>query len=320
MKENIKRTVDVIIPTYKPDRKFASLLQMLQKQTWPIRRIIVMNTESSYWNEQGYHGINGLEVHHLSKEEFDHGGTRNTGAGYSDADIMVFMTDDAVPKDMYLIERLVGALSQTGPGNETIAVAYGRQLPTKECRIIERYTRAFNYPEESRIKTAGDLPELGIKTYFASNVCCAYDKQIFKKLGGFTPRTLFNEDMIFAAGAVKAGYGIAYEASAQVIHSHNFSGKEQFHRNFDLAVSQTEHPEIFEGIRSEGEGIRLVKNTAKHLVKKGKIWLLPSLIVGSGCKYMGYWLGKRYQKLPMKLVRRCTMNERYWDKNGRTQV
>lgn len=44
-----------------------------------------------------------------------------------------------------------------------------------------------------------------------------------------------------------------------MVHSHNYSVKQQFHRNFDLAVSQTAHPEIFEQVSSEAEGMRLVK-------------------------------------------------------------
>ena len=101
--------VDVIIPAYKPGKKFSRLLKMLSMQTYPIGKIIVMNTEKAYWNEKGFEGIGNLEVHHLSKEEFDHGATRNRGARYSRADIMVFMTDDAVPADEKLIENLTAA-------------------------------------------------------------------------------------------------------------------------------------------------------------------------------------------------------------------
>ena len=61
------------------------------------------------------------------------------------------------------------------------------------------------------------------------------------------------------------GYAVAYAADAKVIHSHNYSCMQQFHRNFDLGVSQAEHPEVFEGIKSESEGIKLVKQTAAHL-------------------------------------------------------
>ncbi len=312
-------TVDVLIPVYKPDRKFSRLLQMLEKQTIPPDRIIVMNTESAYWNEQGYQGIRGLEVKHLTKEEFDHGGTRNLAAWYSEADVMIFMTDDAVPQDEYLIERLTKALSGTGPEGEPVAMAYARQLPATDCRTIERYTRQFNYPPEGMIKTAKDLPVLGIKTYFASNVCCAYRKDLFEKLEGFTNSTIFNEDMIYAAGVIGAGYAIAYVPEAKVIHSHNLSPMQQFHRNFDLAVSQAEHPEVFAGLKSEGEGIRMVKQTARYLMRRGRFWLLPSLVLSSGCKYLGYRMGKQYQKLPKKLILRCTMSPLYWEKKWRRQ-
>ena len=122
--------------------------------------------------------------------------------------------------------------------------------------------------------------------------------------------------MIFAGKAIQDGYAIAYAADAKVIHSHNYTYIQQFKRNFDLAVSQADHPEIFEGIRSESEGIRLVKTTAVYLLKKGKVWLIPDLILKSGFKYLGYWMGKRYRKLPDSVIMRCTMNPGYWKERG----
>ena len=93
---------------------------MLEKQTYPIGKIIVMNTEKAFWNEKGFEGISNLQVHHLTKAEFDHGATRNRGMRFSRADIVVFMTDDAVPADEFLIEKLVGAFDQRGPEGEAV--------------------------------------------------------------------------------------------------------------------------------------------------------------------------------------------------------
>ncbi len=307
-------SVDVIIPVFQPDRRFARLLMMLEKQTYPVNRIIAVNTEKRYWNDAGYQGIDNLSVHHVTKEQFDHGASRNLGAGFSKADIMIFMTDDAVPQDTRLVERLAAALNQKGPEGERTAMAYARQIPAKDCRTIERYTRDFNYPAESRIKTKADLPKLGIKTYFASNVCCGYWRDIFEQQGGFISRTIFNEDMIYAAGVIQKGYAVAYAADARVVHSHNLTFMQQFRRNFDLAVSQADHPEVFEGLPAEGEGIRLVKRTAGHLLRNGRFWLLPSLIIGSGCKYAGYRLGKMYRMLPPAVISFCTANPAYWEK------
>ena len=91
--------------------------------------------------------------------------TRNRGMRFSRADIVVFMTDDAVPADEFLIEKLVGAFEQRGPEGEAVIMAYARQLPDKDCPLAERYTRSFNYPEKSCLKTKADLKRLGIKTF-----------------------------------------------------------------------------------------------------------------------------------------------------------
>lgn len=306
-------TVDVIIPTYRPGKRFFLLLQRLRKQTYPVNRIIVVNTEERYWDPQSCAEMDNLEVHHVTRQEFNHGGTRNLGAGFSRAEVMLFMTDDAVPKDRRLVERLVEAFAWQGPQGEPVAMAYARQLPTEDCRPVERCTRRFNYPGESCVKTLEDLPDRGIKTYFASNVCCAYRKDVFERQGGFVRRTIFNEDMLYAAGVIQAGYGIAYAADARVIHSHNLTAMQQFHRNFDLAVSQADHPEVFDGLPAEGEGIRLVKETARELTRHGYLLWLPSLVLGSACKYAGYRLGKKYRVLPDSLVRWCSMSPQYWE-------
>ena len=304
--ENIK--VDVIIPVYHPGKEFSVLLERLTEQTVVIHRIIAMNTEENYWNKELEQKYPLLEVHHLKKSEFDHGGTRAWAAELSDAEIMVFMTQDAVPADRNLIENLVKALEK----EKMIAAAYARQLPNEMCSFVERYTRSFNYPEKSYVRTQRDLSLYGIKTFFCSNVCAAYKKEIYQKLGGFVRKAIFNEDMIYAGRLIQEGYAVAYAADAKVIHSHNYSCMQQFHRNFDLGVSQAEHPEIFEGVPSEGEGIKLVKKTINYLIKKRKIWLIPGVILQSGCKYAGYLSGKNYRKLPKKVILWCTMNREYW--------
>ena len=302
------KTVDVIIPAYHPGNEFTTLIKRQEKQTVSIHRIIVMNTEESMWNKEWEKLSDAMEVHHLTKEEFDHGGTRARAAELSDSDVMVFMTQDAMPADRELLAELLKALDQ----EENIAAAYARQLPNAECSFVERYTRAFNYPDTSLVKTKADLDKYGIKTFFCSNVCAAYKKDIYEKQGGFVRRTIFNEDMIYAGGLIQAGYGIAYAAEARVIHSHNYICMQQFHRNFDLGVSQAEHPEIFEGVPSEGEGMRLVKKTHAYLIHSGRIWLIPGFVLQCAGKYAGYLAGKKFRKLPKKFILWCTMSPNYW--------
>ena len=233
------------------------------------------------------------------------------GASISHADIVLYMTQDAVPADEHLIEKFANVFEM----HPELGIAYGRQLPREDCNIIERYTRRFNYPEKSRIKSKVDLPQLGIKTFFCSDVCAAYRRNYLLSAGGFEDPTIFNEDMIFAGKRILAGDKVAYVAEAKVIHSHNYTGSQQFHRNFDLAVSQAQHPEVFEGVPSEGEGIRMVKATAKYLIRSGQPLKIWNLVYQSGCKYIGYFLGKRYEKLPKWVVLKCTSSIKYWKKS-----
>lgn len=307
--------MDVIIPVFKPGKEIFTLLDMLVRQSVSADHIILMNTEQSYWDAL----VSGMDfasaypsvqVHHLTKEEFDHGGTRHQGVQFSQADVFVVLTQDAVPVDEFLLEKL----TQNLKGD--VAVAYGRQLAREDSSILEKISREFNYPETSLFKSKEDLPRLGIKTYFCSNVCAAYRRDIYDRMGGFTRHTIFNEDMIYAAGVIQEGYRISYEAQAQVIHSHNYGCWQQFHRNFDLGVSQADHPEIFGVVRSESEGKKLVKAATAELKKQGQLIRLPGFYLQCAFKYAGYLSGKKYKKLPKKWILWASDNKAYWSEKS----
>ena len=307
-----KREIDVIIPTFCPDKGLIALLEGLKKQTLLPGRIIIINTlseKSRFFFEENslQERFDNLELYHILPEEFDHGGTRDLGVSYSKAPFFLCMTQDAIPKDNRLLEELFQCFR-----NPEIAVAYGRQVARKGAHVLEKYTREFNYPKVSTIKSKADLESLGIKTYFCSNVCAMYRRSIYESLGGFIKKTIFNEDMIYAAAAIEAGFKIQYQATARVIHSHHYTGADQLVRNFDLGVSQADHPEVFSHIPSEKEGKRLVKGALEYLKHENKRRLIPLFFYQCGCKYVGYRLGKGYKRLPRALVKRLSMNPNYW--------
>ena len=110
----MKKSIDVIIPAYKPDKTFEKLISRLQKQTVKPRKILVVNTGEDYWNQGDFdktpflsESASGIEmkVMHVREEDYDHGGTRKMMAGMSDADILLFMTQDAMPADTHLLEQ-----------------------------------------------------------------------------------------------------------------------------------------------------------------------------------------------------------------------
>lgn len=315
-------TLDLIIPIYKPDKKLNQIIDRIMEQTKVPNNIFLLHTVDTNCHKEAKEILESLEyiyglsnsickitIINIDKKDFDHGGTRNLGAKLSSADIIMFMTQDAVPSENKLISSLIEPLYK-----EEVACAYARQLPSVGSSILEKYSRNFNYSQTSIIKSKKDLDTLGIKTYFCSNVCAAYKRDIYESLGGFTTKTIFNEDMIMAYYVIKNNYKIAYAAEAKVYHSHEYTNIAQFKRNFDLAVSQEQYSFIFSNVKSETEGIKFVKSTISYLIDHKKAYLIPEFIIQSGFKYVGYKMGKNYKKLPSTVIKKFSMNPTYWDK------
>lgn len=302
--------VDAVIPAYKPGHDLRELVEKLLDQTVRLGRIIIINTDREYFDEKEYLIAPAVEVVHITRHEFDHAGTRDMGLRMSDADYVLFMTMDAIPKDNYLVEKLLSGFRRA----DNIAVSYARQLPKKDCNRIEQITREFNYPAQSRVQTSDDIKELGIKAYFCSDVCAMYDTSIYRSLGGFKAPAIFNEDMVYAAGALDAGYAVSYCADALVYHSHNYTGRQYYRRNFDLGVSQADHPEIFECFNVKGTGMQLVRKSLAQICRRGTPADIIRLVYYSGMKYLGFRKGKNYHKLSLKSCLKHTSDKEYWNR------
>ena len=207
--------VDVVIPVYKPDKKLQMVISRLMGQTIVPSNIFLIHTRSSeddWHTEQLLQEVQteypAVQVVSIAQEEFDHGGTRDMAMHLCKSQYVLMMTQDAMPKNGKLIENLRNAQG------EKISVVFARQEPAKDCRIIERYTRTFNYPAESHsaMEKAAQTNN-GIKSIFCSDVCAMYDRIAYEEVGGFPGKVIFNEDEIFAAKSLKAGYDIRYEVN-----------------------------------------------------------------------------------------------------------
>lgn len=315
--------VDVVIPAYKPDGKFDRLIEALAVQSRKPENIIVMMTVSDE-NSQEWQVLEkkvrsildendgseiALEVHPVAKSDFYHGRTRNRGVAYGRNPYVLCMTQDAVPSDSNLIERLMEVLEMYPEVSQT----YARQATDEQAPEYITYTQNFNYPEIRQFKNKSHYGYLGIKTIFCSNVCCMYRRDVFDYLGGFEDKVIFNEDMIYARKAVDAGYTIVYEGNVSVIHYHKYNLRQQFKRNFDLAVSQKMNKESFAGLSSTKEGKKMVLEVLKMLWEKGDYGTAFYYVLLSGFKYMGYFFGKHYEILPYGIRLKFSSNPSFWN-------
>lgn len=321
-----EKIVDVVIPTYHPGKRLAEILRMLQRQTVPVRCIRIINTGEEGFRrflaqeETTLDGLcaeyPGLRIRHIEAAAFDHAATRAEGfRECSGADFVLTMTQDALPADEHLLEELLRPLERDGRA----AVSYARQLPNPGARPEEVLSRSFNYPAESCTKSWEDRERLGIKTFFCSDVCALYRLDLWLLLGGFPKRAIFNEDMIYACHALQAGNRICYAAEARVFHSHTYTARQQFHRNFDLGVSQAQNPDVFGGLTSEKEGFRYVRAVAAQLRQEGKTGEISGFLLRCAARLTGFRLGRRYERLPEWLVKRCTDNQVYWSQGKQSR-
>lgn len=302
-------TVLVMVPVYNGGavwREAARALALAQRASRHSVRVQVVDSSSKDDSVATAHAL-GFGVASIASSDFDHGGTRNAAVRGEQADVYVFLTQDAILDHPAALDALVDAFS-----DPTVAVAYGRQLPHRDANPIAAHARDFNYGPQSRAAGQEDRARLGIKTVFASNSFAAYRTSVFNELGGFPERNILSEDMYLAARAVLAGYKVAYVATACARHSHNYTPLDEFRRYFDIGVFQADHAWIGQQFgAAEGEGLRFVRSEARYLLARAPLWL-PRAALHNVLKILGYRLGRHYRRLPAALCMRLSMQPRYW--------
>ena len=291
MKNAVFPTVSVIIPTLNAGSEIGNLLHAIQAQNYSIKELIVIDSSSSDDTVEICRRIKGVQLIEIRRQDFDHGKTRDLALRQSTGQVVVFMTQDALPADNFFLERLIAPLS-----DEHVAVSTGRQLPKANATKMERMVRTFNYPAESSIRSADDIPRLGIKAYFCSDVCAAYNRRIFLELGGFDYPIKTNEDMFFAAKAIHAGYQVAYVADAVVYHSHNLTLKQQYMRNYIQGYEIERHRELLGSAKQTDEGKRLVSYVSRELLKRGDFGSFVHFCFDCCARFLGNRNGKAAYK------------------------
>jgi rhamnosyltransferase len=166
------------------------------------------------------------------------------------------------------------------------------------------------------LKNKDDIPALGIKTCFFSNVCSAIRRREFEELGGFTRNVIMNEDMLMACRLILNGYKIAYVPDARVIHSHDYSLISQFKRYFDIGVFLKRNLQPLEPVKTANEGKRFLKEELRYIFDNGQYIWLPYVIGETIFKYLGFKLGQYHAFLPNPLRKKISMHSSYWQRSN----
>lgn len=277
----------VIIPTLNAEKTIAPLLDVFFAQLIPPVKILVVDSASND-KTAAIAAEKGAEVIIIPREEYDHGKTRDFALRQTDTPFVIVITQDALPVGNDCTSLLLAPMLD----DPDVAVVGGRQQAYPTARYAEKVVREYNYPNQSRVWSAEHITELGIRAYLISDVFAAYRISAYEAVGGFDYPILTNEDMLITQKFLEAGYKVAYSADAVVLHSHDFSLRQQFKRNYIVGQTMVRYKERFRNNEELGEGISLALYVLKRLLCAGKICECFSFSLDCAARLLGNRMGR----------------------------
>ncbi|MBK7644124.1 MAG: glycosyltransferase [Planctomycetes bacterium] len=232
------RTVSVLMPTWQGIEFLERALRALAGQTctlpWDFLAIDSGSTDGT-WELLGRVQADfpvpfqRLQIDGL---EFDHGDTRNELAARSQGDLLVYLTQDAIPSSSDWLERLVANFEV-----ERVAAAYCRNVPRPDAHLL---TRIFSnqdpgYAPGRREQRIHDLAAYALMSAHEKRVLWNFNdvaSALRRELWERCPfaRTWFGEDVLLARALLEAGHTVVYDDEATVEHSHDYSPEQSAER------------------------------------------------------------------------------------------
>ncbi len=170
----------------------------------------------------------------IKAEEFNHGLTRNLGIEKSRCELVVLITQDALPADELWLERMVKNFD-----DEKVAGVYCRQIPRDNADVLTKrqlnnWLTAGKKRDVKFIENREEYSKLSPMEKYRfcnfDNVCSVIRKKVWRKIP--FDEVDFAEDIAWAKKVLEAGYKVVYEPETAVIHSHNRSIAYEYQRTY----------------------------------------------------------------------------------------
>lgn len=171
----------------------------------------------------------GFAVHAIDKADFNHGATRDLAISRTSGDVIVLLTQDAIPADDAWLSQLLEVYDDARVG-----AAYCKQIPRPDCNpFIAHRLREWTAGRDDRVEQRLDAPDGFAQLEPMERLkVCAYDN-----VAGSVRRTAweqhpfghrrFGEDVAFGKQLILAGHTIVFQPKSAVIHSHNRSAVQE---------------------------------------------------------------------------------------------
>lgn len=229
--------LDVVIPTFNGIAEIKSVIDSLRQQdgadALQIHCIDSSSTDGTYeWLAQQ----KDVALTAIPQSEFGHGRTRNGGASQGSADIVSFLTQDAVPASRSWATDILKMFDHV----PTAAGLTGRHIPYPDHPLFVRieienhFSNLLKYPlalskftDPARWES-GDLGWRQLLHFYSDNNS-AMRRRVWQE---FPYQDVeYGEDQIWAREIIEAGLIKLYAPTATVYHSHYYTPKETYKRS-----------------------------------------------------------------------------------------
>lgn len=301
--------MSVVIPVRNAEPYLAALLDALHRQRSVAPGEIVLIDSASTDRTRAI-AARDPKVRWIPIEKFSHGRARNLGTQACTSETVVFMSQDALPRDEFWLARLLEPF-QDGQ----VAAAYSRQVPRDDATPMERFFLADRFPGGPIVRrTARPGEVLSLEKVFLSNVSAAVRRNLLLA-HPFDERLIMSEDQQLSRDLLKAGYAVVYQPASVVIHSHRYTLGDVFRRYFDSVYSLRhvfpEH-DVHVSIRI---GRRYVAQEMKYIASRYPAWL-PYYALYTAAKSSATVLAHAADRLPRWLVKRMSLHSEYWNQTA----
>lgn len=165
-----------------------------------------------------------VRLHRIHPLAFDHGDTRNLGAGLTSGELIVFLVQDAEPVGPHWLSSLVRHFE-----DPEVAGVFSRILPRPDAGpLVKKGCEGdLCFGTERTIVNRRDEPDwerldphtLRVRCNF-NDVSSCVRRSVWERMP--LQKGMFGEDIKFARAALEAGWTIVFEPESEVLHSHEY--------------------------------------------------------------------------------------------------
>jgi rhamnosyltransferase len=241
-----------------------------------------------------------VRLEQIPPETFHHSRTRNFAAGVAKGDIIVFLSQDAIPASEEWLGTMISNFDDPAVG-----AVYGRQIPKPGSSIEREDALSALYGEHKIVKDPAHRNGLGYRYYHFSDANAAIRRSVWEALR-FPENLRVFEDIGIAKRILDAGWKIVYEPRSSVFHSHSHTTVDLFKRYFDIGYT-LKILDIWDapGTRKSliRDARRLLKEKIRRVGEGGGGRQVGVSIRQDVAKSVGLFLGLNQRHLPLVLKR-----------------